>query len=337
MFRIFLGLIDESEDLQSALQWHGKLQEAGLMIRGNRLIYQEGVKRKRLPPRRLFAPSDSQQGELPEANCNEADPPDTHDCVADESIALDLEDRVLESDAKTAELPSRSRRFGVGKEIGYAVYVHRDYEERFGDVVEWAKRHLPENYEYTVVKLNQRNDSVSFIQCPGFDTEHEPAITGIVVVSADGQVQHRSLPADPYIYHHKWLFVADDYQGFDVAASKERSEKWMKLPDVDRSRIGRKSFWETQILPRLSDDRGSESALGAFATSGQSRQQAVVPPCRDECRISGSWIRSDAVRKSLRISTCELAHLRETGKIPAKKEGRAWLYWVESGSEVSDA
>ena len=247
------GLLDESEDLQSALQWHGKLQEAGLMIRGYRLIYQEGVKRKRLPPRRLFAPSDSQQGELPEANCNEADPPDTHDCVADESIDLDLEDRVLESDAKTAELPSRSRRFGVGKEIGYAVYVHRDYEERFGDVVEWAKRHLPENYEYTVVKLNQRNDSVSFIQCPGFDTEHEPAITGIVVVSADGQVQRRSLLADPYIYHHKWLFVADNYQGFDVAASKQRSELWMKLPDVDRSRIGRKSFWETQVVRRIAE------------------------------------------------------------------------------------
>jgi hypothetical protein len=107
--------------------------------------------------------------------------------------------------------------------------------------------------DYTVVKLNQRNDSVSFIQCPGFDTEHEPAITGILVVNADGQVQRRSLPADPYIYHHKWLFVADDYSGFDVAASKQRSELWMKLADVDRSRIGRKSFWEQQVVRRIAE------------------------------------------------------------------------------------
>jgi len=73
------------------------------------------------------------------------------------------------------------------------------------------------------------------------------------VVSADGQVQRRSLLADPYIYHHKWLFVADNYQGFDVAASKQRSELWMKLPDVDRSRIGRKSFWETQVVRRIAE------------------------------------------------------------------------------------
>jgi hypothetical protein len=80
-------------------------------------------------------------------------------------------------------------------------------EDLLGGTVEWAKRHLPEHFEYTVVKLNQRNDSVSFIYCPNFDAEHEPAITAIMVVSADGTVQRRTTPNDPYIYHHKWLFV----------------------------------------------------------------------------------------------------------------------------------
>ncbi len=87
----------------------------------------------------------------------------------------------------------------------------------------WAKRHLPEQFEYTVKKLNQRTDAVSFIHCPGFDAEHEPVIAAIVVVGADGAVQRRGLPADPYIYHHKWLFVDDDYAGFDIEASKARS------------------------------------------------------------------------------------------------------------------
>jgi len=32
---------------------------------------------------------------------------------------------------------------------------------------------------------------------------------------------------DPLIYHDKWLFVADDYAGFDVAASKRRSAAWL--------------------------------------------------------------------------------------------------------------
>jgi DNA phosphorothioation-associated putative methyltransferase len=252
-------IINESDDLLSALQWHSKLQTAGLMIRGHRLIYQAGVKRKRLQPKLLFGQEEFDSPSEPSTVTQEIAEPDVHDCIVDEVIDLDLEDRVEISENPISEMPQRSRRYGVGKEIGYAVYVHRDYEEHLGDVVDWAKRHLPVSYDYTVVKLNQRNDSVSFIQCPGFDTEEEPAITGIVVVTADGQVQHRSLPADPYIYHHKWLFVADDYSGFDIAASKLRSAKWISLDKVDRSRIGRKSFWEAQILPLLSDDCGSDS------------------------------------------------------------------------------
>jgi hypothetical protein len=273
----------------------------------------------------------------PSAVPQEIAEPDVHDCIADEVIDLDLEDRVDVSENRVSEMPQRSRRYGVGKEIGYAVYVHRDYEEHLGDVVEWAKRHLPESYDYTVVKLNQRNDSVSFIQCPGFDTEHEPAITGIVVVTADGQVQHRSLPVDPYIYHHKWLFVADDYSGFDVAASKKRSKKWISLDNVDRSRIGRKSFWEAQILSRLSDDLGSDSDADGSTTLGKSRQGTGLPRCSDESQTSGSWLRGDEVRKILRISTCDLAHLREAGKIPFKKHGRAWLYWMGNENRTAGA
>ncbi|MBM4075254.1 MAG: DNA phosphorothioation-associated putative methyltransferase, partial [Planctomycetes bacterium] len=49
------GLLEDSEDMLSVLQWHAKLQEAGLMIKGNRLRYQDGVKRKRLPHKSLFS------------------------------------------------------------------------------------------------------------------------------------------------------------------------------------------------------------------------------------------------------------------------------------------
>jgi len=102
--------------------------------------------------------------------------------------------------------------------------------------------------------------------------------------------------ADPDIYHHKWLFVADDYQGFDVVASKTRSEQWIALGDVDRSRIGRKSYWEERVVPQLNEE----------------------PPER--------WVRSADARKELRLSTCDLSHLREAGKIESKKIGNAYLY-----------
>ena len=121
---------------------------------------------------------------------------------------------------------------------------------------------------------------MSFIYCPNFDIEHEPAIAAIVVVSADGATQRRTTPADPYIYHHKWLFVDDDYRGFNVEESKVRSQHWIGLGDVDRSRIGRESYWNEQVIPRLS---------------------GTIPV---------RWVRSDEARKRLKLSTCELAHMR---------------------------
>jgi hypothetical protein len=313
------GLLDDSEDMLSAIQWNAKLKESGLMIKGNRLRYQDGVKRKRLPPKRLFMAT---QAKIPEPSF----PPPLDDVSVDsefyespaiEAIDSDREDLASAAENQTAELPTRSRRYGVGKEIGYAVYVHRDYEDRLGSIVEWAKRHLPEHYIYHVVKINLRNDSVSFIQCPDFDTEHEPAITAIVVVNASGQMQRRHTPSDPYIYHHKWLFVLDDYKGFDVAESRARSKHWINLSGIDRSRIGRKSFWEESVVPRLSKLLFPEEKLS------ESTKKSTTMPSPE-----GDWYPSADARRLLKLSTCGLAHLREAGKIEFKKVGRAFLYRV---------
>jgi len=38
------------------------------------------------------------------------------------------------------------------------------------------------------------------------------------------------------------------------------------------------------------------------------------------------WLRSDEARKVLQVSTCDLAHLRQGGKIAFRKAGNAYLY-----------
>ena len=53
------------------------------------------------------------------------------------------------------------------------------------------------------------------------------------------------------IYHHKWLFVDDDYKGFNVEESKRRLAAWLVLPDVNKSRIGRRNSWQTHVVSRL--------------------------------------------------------------------------------------
>jgi DNA phosphorothioation-associated putative methyltransferase len=181
------GLLEGVDDLLTAFQWDVRLQAAGLTIRGNRLLYREGVKRKRLPTQKLARSSDASADQQPVVA--ESQLFELNDLSPIAAIDEDLELELLPENNRRAELPGRSRRFGVGKEIGYAVYVHRDYEEVFGPTVEWAKRHLPDYHDYTVVKLNQRNNAVSFVYCPGFDVEPEPAICSIISVAADGTVQ----------------------------------------------------------------------------------------------------------------------------------------------------
>ena len=148
-------------------------------------------------------------------------------------------------------LPKRSRKYGVGKEIGGAVYVHRKYEGVFAPAINEARKRLPPDFEYTVVKLNLANNTFSFIQVTDFDTAPEPTVGTVIAVKQDGSCRHMKPPEDPYIYHHKWLFVADDYDGFDVEESKARSRAWMDLADIDRSRIGKKSYWQSKVVPRL--------------------------------------------------------------------------------------
>ena len=116
-----------------------------------------------------------------------------------------------------------------------------------------ARKHLPKDFDFTVVKLNLATKAITFISSPDFDSAEEPIVGRFILVRADGTTMDRKQLNDPYIYHHKWLMVKDDYSGFDVEGSKQRSLLWLALSDVDKSRIGRKSHWETHVVPKLAN------------------------------------------------------------------------------------
>ena len=71
------------------------------------------------------------------------------------------------------------------------------------------------------------------------------------LVRPDGTTKVMLASKDPMIYHHKWMFVAPDYDGFDYTAAWERSKEWQGLKGIDKSRIGRKSYWVNKVLVRL--------------------------------------------------------------------------------------
>jgi hypothetical protein len=143
----------------------------------------------------------------------------------------------------------------VGKVMRNVIYLHKKYENQLPQKeLAFAKSKLPENYDYTAVKYDKESGAFSFIQSPDFDTADEPTVGMSIKVTPEGKITTTPQAKDPLIWHHKWQWVGDDYEGFDIEASKLRSKEWQGVVNKDKeilSRIGRKSYWDKNIIPRL--------------------------------------------------------------------------------------
>ena len=150
-----------------------------------------------------------------------------------------------------------------GKMIGGRLYVHRDYAtERIPPetVLKAMKAAVAAGYStegYTAIRYDIVDKAVAFQWSPDFDTAREPRVGNTLVIHKDGRV--RLTPPshkDPLIWHHKWMWVGDDYTGFDVEESKRWSNTWRPLATpADKRRIGRLSGWraflEKAVVRRL--------------------------------------------------------------------------------------
>jgi hypothetical protein len=143
----------------------------------------------------------------------------------------------------------------VGKVMGSVIYIHKNYENQLPqEALRLAKSKLPKNYDYTTVKYDKKYGTFSFIQSPDFDTADEPIVGMSIKITPEGGKIITPQAKDPLIWHHKWQWVGDDYKGFDIEASKIRSKKWQNIVNKDKeilSRIGRKSYWDKNIIPLL--------------------------------------------------------------------------------------
>lgn len=164
-------------------------------------------------------------------------------------------------------LPKRYTPTGVGKSIGGNIYVHREYEHLlpqgpFAPMESFAvaKALIPKRLggrPYTLVKYNTKTRAYTFIWLEDFDTADEPTMKIAILCLPNPQKYvgywTRTIwpPKDPWVYHHKWLMVKDDYAGFDVEESKARSRAWLGLKNIDKSRIGKKSYWEKEVIPLI--------------------------------------------------------------------------------------
>lgn len=136
----------------------------------------------------------------------------------------------------------------IGKEIGGCLYMEESYlyemPAQIIDLVLNFDDDFPD-YEYKVIKWNKKDGSVSLLQSPDFDTADEPSVLGSVKVYADGSVSPERKHS--HVYHHKWMFVGSDYEGFDLEESKQRSkeiERLVEKSDKKMSQLGTKKAWD---------------------------------------------------------------------------------------------
>lgn len=145
-----------------------------------------------------------------------------------------------------------------GKKMPFGYYVHKSsYEvlEKLFDIdCHNFLAAIPHNFQFDIIKYNPKQNQMTFTQSPDWDTPaHESIVGDAILVRADGSTRFIKQHKDPWIYHHKWMFVADDYTGFDVERSKQRSKQWTSIPNINKSKIGKLSYWTTKILPLLQE------------------------------------------------------------------------------------
>lgn len=164
-----------------------------------------------------------------------------------------IEDRVATS--KKYGVPQRYKN-DVGKMIGGELYVHYSANDVLPqqDLIA-AEGMLPEGFEYEVIKYNAKDGSFSFISSPDWNTSDEPIVGDAYKVKKNGEVTVTKQKADPQIYHHKWNFVRDDYSGFDVEKSVQRSIDWYRdaKADINMFKIGTQSYWQENAVPLITD------------------------------------------------------------------------------------
>jgi hypothetical protein len=152
--------------------------------------------------------------------------------------------------------PIKRSKFGVGKDIGGFLYLHKMYVSILPQEMQKAVlaaenavyEKIGRHFEYNTVKVSKDHDSVTLVQSPDFDTSPEPMVGDFAMVKvSNGLVKFGNAKS---IWHHKWLWVKDDYPGFDVEESINRSKEWLQH-DVDFSRIGNKKYWDKHHASKL--------------------------------------------------------------------------------------
>lgn len=140
------------------------------------------------------------------------------------------------------------------KTCGHSFYAHKsnikelseklDINEQ-GFLMDFIYKVMSEDFD--IIKFDKGNRRISKIKCLEWDKIFEPQILSADVYTYDlKHIRHVEYNKNNFIYHNKWMFVSDNYKGFDVNKSIERTKMLeSKIPNYVRlkNKICRINFW----------------------------------------------------------------------------------------------
>lgn len=126
--------------------------------------------------------------------------------------------------------PIKRSRFDVGKDIGGSLYFYKGYVDAVLDPETLDLFYESDSicpFEYNCIKYDYETKNICLVECPDFDSAREPVVGQILISGSSGESKVTRFFKQ--IYHHKWLWVTDDYNGFDVVESWEWSRTWLNI------------------------------------------------------------------------------------------------------------
>jgi hypothetical protein len=135
-------------------------------------------------------------------------------------------------------------KFGVGKKMSGAIFMHRDEAKKLGFLSGIPS--IPK--EYNLVKLHGKRQGVfhqiDFVASPDFDSSPEPILADRIHYDKNTkETKHGQHLVDPYVIHHKWLLVKPNYKGFSYNKAIARSKRILNA-GYQTNRVERKSLWD---------------------------------------------------------------------------------------------
>ena len=130
----------------------------------------------------------------------------------------------------TGSVIKRSK-YGVGKLIGGKLYAHKNYihdivpAEVIDAAMDLLDDHFPD-FEYNCFRWDPSKKELLLQECPDFNTAREPVVGTCIKITEESAEETQFFNQ---IFHHKWLWVTDDYTGFDVSESWEWSKEWLSV------------------------------------------------------------------------------------------------------------